>query len=49
MDGEHPYWSWTRVHAHDVQTNRVTRLEQVKEVVGGTDLRPIIRMLTTGF
>ena len=35
MDGEHPYWSWTRVHAHDVQTNRVTRLEQVKEVVGG--------------
>ena len=35
MDGAHPYWSWTRVHAHDVQTNRVTRLEQVKEVVGG--------------
>ena len=35
MDGDHPYWSWTRVHAHDVQTNRVTRLEQVKEVVGG--------------
>jgi hypothetical protein len=19
MDGAHPYWSWTRVHAHDVQ------------------------------
>ena len=35
MDGGHPYWSWTRVHAHDVQTNRVTRLEQVKQVGGG--------------
>ena len=35
MDGKHPYWSWTRVHAHDVQTNRMTRLEQVKEVAGG--------------
>ncbi|HIE90036.1 MAG: DUF1329 domain-containing protein [bacterium] len=35
MDGEHPYWSWTRVHAFDVQTNRMTRLEQVKEVSGG--------------
>lgn len=32
MDGKHPMWSWTRVHAHDVQTNRVTRLEQVKEI-----------------
>jgi hypothetical protein len=35
MDGVHPYWSWTRVHAHDVQTNRITRLEQVKELPGG--------------
>jgi Protein of unknown function (DUF1329) len=35
MDGNHPYWSWTRVHAHNVQTNRMTRLEQVKEVSGG--------------
>jgi hypothetical protein len=35
MDGQHPYWSWTRVHAHDVQTNRMTRLEQVREVAGG--------------
>jgi hypothetical protein len=35
MDGKHPYWSWTRVHAHDVQTNRITRMEQVKEVAGG--------------
>ena len=35
MDGSHPYWSWTRIHAHDVQTNRMTRLEQVQEVAGG--------------
>ena len=49
MDGAHPYWSWTRVHAHDVQTNRVTRLEQVKEVVGGTGSRPITPMPMTGF
>ena len=34
MDGDHPLWTWTRVHAHDVQTNRVTRLEQVREVAG---------------
>ena len=31
----HPCWSSTRVHAHDVQTNRITRLEQVKELPGG--------------
>lgn len=35
MDGAHPYWSWTRVHAHDVQTNRITRLQQVREIAGG--------------
>ena len=35
MDGAHPYWSWTRVHAHDVQTNRITRLQQVRELPGG--------------
>ena len=35
MDGDHPYWSWTRVHAHDIQTNRITRLAQVKEIEGG--------------
>lgn len=32
MDGKHPYWSWTHVHASDVQTGSVTRLEQVKEL-----------------
>jgi hypothetical protein len=35
MDGKYPYWSWTRLHAHNVQTNRVTRMEQVREVTGG--------------
>ncbi len=35
MDGAHPYWSWTHVHAHDIQTNRITRLEQVKRIKGG--------------
>jgi hypothetical protein len=34
-DGPQAYWSWTRVHAHDVQTNRITRLEQVRELPGG--------------
>jgi hypothetical protein len=35
MDGKHPYWSWTHVHAFDIQTNRMTRLEQVKAITGG--------------
>ncbi|MBV1931866.1 MAG: DUF1329 domain-containing protein [Porticoccaceae bacterium] len=34
-DGKHPYSSWTRVHAHNIQTNRMTRLEQVKKLSGG--------------
>lgn len=32
MDGKHPYWSWTHVHAADVQTGSVTRLEQVRQL-----------------
>ncbi|RJF94774.1 DUF1329 domain-containing protein [Oleomonas cavernae] len=35
MDGAHPYWSWTHVHAHNIQTNRITRLQQVKKITGG--------------
>ncbi len=35
MDGKHPYWSWATVHAYNVQTNRMTRIEQVREVAGG--------------
>jgi hypothetical protein len=32
MDGKHPYWSWAHVHASDIQTGRVTRLEQVRQI-----------------
>lgn len=35
MDGRHPYWSWAHVHAFDVQTGRMTRLEQVRTIAGG--------------
>lgn len=35
LDGTHPYWSWTHVHAFDIQTSRMTRLEQVKAINGG--------------
>lgn len=35
MDGEHPYWSWGHVHAFDIQTGRMTRLEQVRAISGG--------------
>lgn len=34
MDGRHPYWSWTHIHAHEVQTGRVTRIEQVASAGG---------------
>jgi len=32
LDGKHPYWSWAHVTASDIQSNSVTRLEQVKAV-----------------
>ena len=35
MTGDHPAWSWTHVHSHDIQTNRMSRFSQVKEVRGG--------------
>jgi hypothetical protein len=35
MDGEHPVWSWTHVHTHDIQTNRMSRFYQAEEVRGG--------------
>lgn len=35
MDGKHPYWSWAHVHAFDIQTGRMTRLEQVRTISGG--------------
>ena len=34
MDGQHPYWSWCHVTCSDIQTGRVTRLEQVKVIEG---------------
>ena len=35
MDGAHPAWSWSSVHSHDVQSNRMSRFQQVKTVTGG--------------
>jgi hypothetical protein len=35
MDGDHPVWSWTHVHTHDIQTNRMSRFYQAQEVRGG--------------
>lgn len=34
MDGDHPYWSWCHVTVSDIQTGRVTRLQQVRNVAG---------------
>lgn len=39
MDGTDPYWSWSHVHAFDIQTGQMTRLEQVREVRGGHRMR----------
>jgi hypothetical protein len=35
MDGKHPYWSWAHVTASDIQTGRITRLQQLKTIDGG--------------
>ncbi|MEQ8660027.1 MAG: DUF1329 domain-containing protein, partial [Gammaproteobacteria bacterium] len=39
MDGPHPYWSWCMLHSHDIQNNRMTRMEQVREIAGGYRMR----------
>lgn len=39
MDGKHPYWSWTTLHAFNIQTNRMTRIQQVKGIPGGHSMR----------
>lgn len=39
MDGRHPYWSWSTVHACNVQTGRMTRIEQVRTLPGGEHMR----------
>ena len=38
LDGKHPYWSWCNVHAHNIQTNRMSRLQQVQAVTGGYEM-----------
>ncbi len=35
MDGAYPYWSWAHIHVFDIQTGRMTRLEQVHSITGG--------------
>ena len=35
MDGKHPAWSWLFVHTHDIQSGRMSRFVQAREVVGG--------------
>lgn len=52
MDGAHPYWSWAHVHVFDIQTGRMTRLEQVRTIAGGhatsvNDARIYDRYLTS--
>ncbi|MBP8926458.1 MAG: DUF1329 domain-containing protein [Pseudomonadales bacterium] len=34
-DGNDTAWSWTHIHSHDVQTNRMSRMVQAEEVRGG--------------
>ncbi|MEM1141271.1 MAG: DUF1329 domain-containing protein [Pseudomonadota bacterium] len=34
-DGSHPAWSWTHVHSHDVQSNRMSRFVQARQLPGG--------------
>ncbi len=31
----HPVWSWTHVHSHDIQSDRITIFQQVPEISGG--------------
>lgn len=51
MDGKHPYWSWSHVTAADIQTGRLTRIEQVRSLEeahfsGANDPRMYERYLT---
>ncbi|MCW0180217.1 MAG: DUF1329 domain-containing protein [Zavarzinia sp.] len=39
MDGKHPYWSWTHVHAYNTQTGHMTRIEQVQRLSSGDVMR----------
>ncbi len=31
----HPVWSWTHVHSHDIQSDRITIFQQVPRIAGG--------------
>jgi len=33
--GKHTTWSWTAVHSHDIQSNRMSRFNTNKEITGG--------------
>lgn len=35
LDGNEVYWSWSHFHAFNIQTGKMTRVEQVKSVSGG--------------
>lgn len=35
LDGKHTAWSWTAVQCHDIQSDRMTRFVQAKQVAGG--------------
>ncbi|MFT4581946.1 MAG: hypothetical protein ACI915_000492 [Gammaproteobacteria bacterium] len=35
MDGDHPAWSWTWYHSHDMQGDTMSRIQQSDEVQGG--------------
>ncbi len=32
---KNPNWSWVYVHSHDIQSNRMSRISQVKQIQGG--------------
>jgi len=32
---KHPIWSWCTVHSHDIQSDRITRFYQAKNIAGG--------------
>lgn len=35
MTGNHTAWTWTSIMSHDVQSNRMSRFVQAKEIAGG--------------
>ena len=39
MDGAHTAWSWSFIHSHDLQTNRMSRFAQVDGIRGGHETR----------